>query len=125
MELAAHAAAQAPQRPRRPVREVDLSNSEIAAAEPLPGADAPLSFGGPAPAARPQSLTLTLAEIDDIKGRDGRKRLRWWCAAAIPGECSNGAGDPERRTKLKRKLQDESGTFTVSDAAKLSKYPWP
>ena len=79
----------------------------------------------PTPAARPQSLTLTLAEIDDIKGRDGRKRLRWWCAAAIPGECSQGAGDPERRTKLKRKLQDESGTFTVSDAAKLSKYPWP
>mmetsp|Transcript_5575 Transcript_5575/g.18978 ORF Transcript_5575/g.18978 Transcript_5575/m.18978 type:complete len:165 (-) Transcript_5575:28-522(-) len=103
---------------------VDLSNSEIAAAEPLPGADAPLSFGGPAPAARPQSLTLTLAEIDGIKGRAGRKRLRWWCTTAIPGECSQGAGDPERREKLKRKLEAMSGTFTASDAAKLDKYPW-
>ena len=103
---------------------MDLSNSEIAAAEPLPGADAPLSFGGPAPAARPQSLTLTLAEIDGSKGRAGRKRLRWWCTTAIPGECSQGAGDPERREKLKRKLEAMSGTFTASDAAKLDKYPW-
>ncbi|EGB03022.1 hypothetical protein AURANDRAFT_68365 [Aureococcus anophagefferens] len=79
----------------------------------------------PAPAARPQSLTLTLAEIDGIKGRDGRKRLRWWCTTAIPGECTNGAGDPERRDKLKRKLEALSGTFTVSDAGKLDKYPWP
>jgi len=79
----------------------------------------------PAPAARPQSLTLTLAEIDGIKGRAGRKRLRWWCTTAIPGECTNGAGDPERRDKLKRKLEALSGTFTVSDAGKLDKYPWP
>ena len=104
---------------------VDLSNSETAAAEPLPGADAPLSFGGPAPAARPQSLTLKIDEIDGIKGRAGRKRLRWWCTTAIPRECSQGAGDPERRDKLKRKLEAMSGTFTVSDAAKLDKYPWP
>ncbi|EGB12761.1 hypothetical protein AURANDRAFT_60815 [Aureococcus anophagefferens] len=47
------------------------------------------------------------------------------CTTAIPRECSQGAGDPERRDKLKRKLEAMSGTFTVSDAAKLDKYPWP
>ena len=46
----------------------------VAIAAPAPS-PTPAPAPSPTPAVRPQSLTLTLAEIDDIKGRDGRTLL--------------------------------------------------
>ena len=95
----------------------------VAIAAPAPS-PTPAPAPSPTPAVRPQSLTLTLAEIDDIKGRDGRRRLQFWIKAVKAGQKSKD-GDRERRANLKRKLGELGGTFTVSDAAMLDKYPWP
>ena len=100
----------------------DLLNLEVQYGCPLPRAQSGsasldgLEHGGPGSCAdgAADERDATRARGPRLRGADAR------------GD-RDGARPTHRavRTKLKRKLQDESGTFTVSDAAKLSKYPWP